>query len=125
MTTQQTADRLVELCRKGEFMKAYDELFDQSAVAVEPKGANSPERVEGLENLRDKSRQFDDMLEEMHGVKISDPIVADRYFSCTMEMDATFKGMGRNKSSEVCLYETNENGKVVKEQFFYTPQSMA
>ncbi len=125
MKVQETANRLVELCRKGEFAQAYDELFADNAVGIEPDGANAPPRTEGLDSLRKKNREFGEMVEEMHGMSISDPIVADRYFSCTMEMDATFKGMGRSKSSEVCLYETNDDGKVIKEQFFYTPHSQS
>jgi len=35
-----------------------------------------------------------------------------------MMMDATFKGIGREKMNELCMYEV-EDGKIVKEQFFY------
>ncbi len=121
MKTEETAKRLVELCRQGKNNQAYDELFDPNAVAIEPEGYQGPSRVEGLDNLRKKSAQFAEMVEEMHSMEISDPIVADRFFSCTMDMDVTFKGMGRSKDAELCLYETNDEGKIIKEQFFFTP----
>jgi hypothetical protein len=35
-----------------------------------------------------------------------------------MGIDATYKGMGRQKLEEIAVYEV-KNGKVVKEQFFY------
>jgi hypothetical protein len=35
-----------------------------------------------------------------------------------MGIDATYKGMGRQKMDEIALYEVKD-GKIVKEQFFY------
>ena len=34
MTTQEIANRLVELCRAGEYVMCYDELFSDAVVAV-------------------------------------------------------------------------------------------
>lgn len=123
MSTLKTAHRLVTLCRQGEFMKAYDELFDENAVNIEPEGSPGDTVTEGLDKMREKSKQFSNDLEEMHDMEISEPIVSADHFSCTMSLDATFKGYGRNKSSEICVYEVNKDGKIVKEQFFYRPQN--
>lgn len=121
MKTNEIAHRLVELCRKGDFSKPYDELFADNARAIEPEGANSPTLVEGLDNLRKKNQEFSESLEEVHGIEVSDPLVADNFFSISLMMDCSFKGMGRMKMEEICVYEV-KNGKIVKEQFFYTPQ---
>ena len=122
MSTQETANRLVELCRQGENEQAYRELFTDDAIAVEPEGSTmGPQITEGLPGLLQKNRQFGETIEEMHSMSISDPLVTDNFFTCTMEMDVTMKGFGRSKSSEVVVYETNDEGKIVKEQFFYTP----
>ena len=59
------------------------------------------------------------MVAEFHGNEVSEPIVADNFFSCRMKMDATFKEGGRQSIEEICLYQV-ENGKIVKEEFFYT-----
>lgn len=120
MTTQQIADRLVELSRTGKMDDAYGELFADHAVGIEPEGAPNP-RTEGLANLYKKAEKFYEMVEEIHGITVSDPLVSDDYFSLEMTMDATFKGVGRNKSSEICVYEVAD-GKIVSEQFFYKPQ---
>lgn len=120
MTTQQIADRLVELSRTGKMDDAYDELFADNAVGIEPEGTPNS-RTEGLANLYKKAEKFYEMVEEIHGITVSDPLVADDYFSLEMTMDATFKGVGRNKSSEICVYEVAD-GKIVSEQFFYKPQ---
>jgi len=71
-----------------------------------------------MEAIKAKGQQWEAMVEEVHGGEISDPIVAGNYFSISMKNDITFKGMGRQKIEEVCVYEV-QNGKVVTEQFFY------
>ncbi len=118
MKTQETANRLVELCRKGENMTAYDELFDKNAEAFEPKGAPG-EYAKGVENLKAKTQQFYQDVKEMHSAEISDPIVADNFFTCSMKMDITTHSRGRMQMDEICVYETNKDGKVIKEQFFF------
>ena len=37
-TTQEVADRLVTLCRKGEFENAIKELYAPDVVSIEPEG---------------------------------------------------------------------------------------
>lgn len=122
MTTQEIANKYVEFNRTGQNTKAFDELFADNAVSIEPKGTPT-ELTEGLDALRKKSEQFASMVEEVHSMEVSDPIVADSFFSCTMKIDATYKGMGRNQMEEVCLYQIKD-GKIVSEQFFYTPAPM-
>ena len=117
MTTHEIAHQLVEFCKKGEWKKAQDSLYAENAVSIEPKGSNFPELTEGLEAIKEKADQFDAMVEEMHGLEIEGPIIADGYFSCTMALDVTFKGMPRVKNSEICVYQV-EDGKIVSEQFF-------
>lgn len=53
---------------------------------------------------------------------ISDPLVTSDYFVVRMVSDNTMKEIGRVQFEELCLYEIRD-GKIVKEQFFYTPQS--
>jgi hypothetical protein len=56
---------------------------------------------------------------EVHSSKASDPVVADNWFSVKFDMDTTHKPSGqRSKSSELAVYKV-EDGKIVREQFFY------
>ena len=119
MTTQEVADKLVGYCRQGQFDKAMQELYGKRIVSIEPKGAPM-ENVEGYEAVMQKAEYFNNMVAEFHGNEVSDPLVADNFFSCRMKMDATFKEGGRQAMEEICLYQV-ENGKIVKEEFFYTP----
>lgn len=118
MTTQQVAERLVDLCRTGQWTKAHDELYANHAVSIESPGSNFPERVEGIVAIKQKGDQFDSMVEEMHSLHLDAPVVGGDFFSCNMKLDVTFKGQPRVQNDEICVYKV-ENGKIVSEQFFY------
>ncbi len=118
MMTTQIADRLVELCRRGEFEAAQTELYSVDAISIEPDGAPF-EMAEGLSAIQEKGRQFTASVEEMHGVVISEPVVAGNFFTVSMALDTTFKGRGRVNMEELCVYEV-EDGKIITEQFFYS-----
>ena len=121
MTTQEVAIRLVELCRTGKHEQAVKELYSPEIVSVEPEGA--PNRiVKGLEEIAKKGMNFQQMIEKMNSSVVSDPIVAENFFSCTMLMNVQMKGIpGAIDMDEVCVYTVN-NGKIVREEFFYTVQ---
>ncbi|HRI78344.1 MAG TPA: nuclear transport factor 2 family protein [Cyclobacteriaceae bacterium] len=117
MNTQQIANRLVELCRQGKIPQAMEELYDNEIVSVEPDHA-PVKSAKGKAAVMEKGKQFASMIEERHGGSFSDPVVGGRYFSAAMVLDATFKGQGRMKLEEICVYEVKE-GKIVREQFFF------
>lgn len=118
MTTQEIANRLVELCRKGDYETCYSELYSPEAKSIEATEEMGPPITEGLDNILKKGKKFEEMIEEMHGGSVGDPIVSDNHFSCTMSMDVTYKGQPRRQESEICVYKV-EGGKIVSEQFFY------
>jgi hypothetical protein len=64
------------------------------------------------------TKQFGSMIEKRHGGSFSDPLVCGKYFSVSMTLDATFKGIGRNLNEEICIYEVKD-GKIVFEQFYF------
>lgn len=117
MTTQEIANRLVELCRTGQNNTAYQELFADDAVALEPPGFPNG-RTEGKEALLAKSTGFAQSIQEMHDSWISEPVVAGNHFSVSMGLDITTKDRGRMKMEEICVYEVKD-GKIVQEQFFF------
>jgi hypothetical protein len=118
MSTQEIANRLVELCRKGEYETCYKELFSENATSTEPDHTPPPQRVEGMEGIRKKGEMWNSMIEEVYGSSVGDPIVAGDHFACAMMVDWKMKGQERSKMEEICLYKV-ENGKVVSEQFIY------
>ena len=117
MTTQQIANRLVELCCKGQIQQAGEELYADEILSIEP--AHAPTKTaKGKKAVAEKGAQFAAMIEERHGGSFSDPIVSGRYFSVAMTLDATIKGKGRMVLEEICVYEVKD-GKIVSEQFFF------
>ena len=123
MEIQQVADQLVEHCRKGDWEGAQRALYSQNCVSIEPEGAPVV-RTEGLEGIIAKGEQFNAMVDTVHRVEVSDPLVADNFITCTMSIEATWKGApGPSTMDEVCVYEVRD-GKVVEERFYYTPQPM-
>jgi ketosteroid isomerase-like protein len=117
-TTTDVANRFNELAQQGQWNEIQNELFSDDAVSIEP--ANSPgmKSVEGLKAIQEKGKQFEDMVEEMHGGYSNQPQIAGNHFAVVMGMDVTMKGQGRMKMDEIAVYEVKD-GKIVKEQFFY------
>ncbi len=117
-TTTEVAARFNELAKEGKYDQIQDELYAANAVSVEPPTSPGMQSVEGLAAIKEKGKQFNEMVEEMHDGYATDPVVAGNHFSVAMGMDVTMKGQGRNKMDEIAIYEVKD-GKIVKEQFFY------
>ena len=118
MSTQQIAERLAELCNKREFESAQTELFAEDAVSIEQQATPQfAKETKGLKAIIDKGHKWAAGLEKMHSCSVSAPLVAGNAFALTMDMDVTFKGQGRMRLQEVCVYQV-KNGKIASEQFF-------
>lgn len=118
MKTEEIARRLVALCRKQQWEPAQIELYADDAVSVEPdESPGFAKETKGLPAIREKGRQWLATVEQLHGLSVSEPMVAGNAFACTMEIDITMKGQGRMKMAELCVYEV-KNGKIVAERFF-------
>jgi ketosteroid isomerase-like protein len=120
MNTEAIAKRLVALCREGKYEEAQRELYANDAVSIEPAGLppGAPGNVKGLEAIYEKGRQFMAGVEAVHGTEVSDPVLANNWFSISLRLDVTMKGRGRVDMREICVYRVKD-GKVVLEQFFY------
>ncbi|TPG11403.1 nuclear transport factor 2 family protein [Rhodanobacter glycinis] len=120
MNTETIAKRLVELCREGKYEDAQRELYADDAVSIEPDGLppGALGNAQGLAAIYEKGRQFSAMVEAVHGGSVSEPVIADNWFSIALAMDVTMKGRGRMNMSEICVYRVRD-GKIVHEQFFY------
>ncbi|MDQ6761162.1 MAG: nuclear transport factor 2 family protein [Bacteroidota bacterium] len=110
----------MELANEGKFDAIQDELYAQDCESIEPTHAAAAglSNVKGMAAIKEKSKKFNESIEEMHGGFTGEPIVAGNYFAVPMGMDATMKGMGRTKMDEIAVYEVKD-GKITKEQFFF------
>ena len=118
MTTQEVANRYMELEKQGKYDQIQDELYSADCESIEPPHAQGLKSVKGIEAIKEKGRQFGEAIEEMHGGYCSEPVVAGNHFSVAMGMDVTFKGQPRMNMDEVAVFKV-ENGKIVSEQFFF------
>lgn len=118
MTTQEIANRLVDLCRKGKTEEAKEELFAQDIISIEPREGILPKETKGIDAIRKKAELFISMVDNFYGDTISDPIVAGDYFFVSWASDLKMKGAPRQINNELCVYKTS-GGKIVSEMFFY------
>ncbi|HEX2853090.1 MAG TPA: SnoaL-like domain-containing protein [Opitutaceae bacterium] len=117
MKTEEIAKRLVALCREAKWETAQRELFADDAISIEPYVTPAfPKETKGLPAILEKGKKFEAMVETMHSLKVSDPIVATHSIACIMSMDVTMKGQGRMNMSELCVYDVKD-GKIVSEEF--------
>lgn len=119
MSVQDIANKWKEYCSTGQWESALKELYSNEAVSLEMEGAEGlPGRVEGMDAINEKGAQWNQMVEEFHGMEIDGPIVAGDHFAATMKMDVTMKGQPRGVMEEIALFKVAD-GKIVSEQFFY------
>lgn len=118
MTTQEIANRFNQLAQQGNWNQIQDELFSKEAKSIEPPHAQGLQSVTGIDKIKEKGRQWETMIQEVHGGYCKEPQVAGNFFTCAMGVDITMKGQGRSMMDEIALYEVKD-GKIVSEQFFY------
>ena len=119
MTTQQVADRFNELAQSGQMDKIVEELYSEDVESIEPPGFPGLEYAKGMAAVKEKSKRFNESVEEMFGGYTTAPVIGGNFFSVGMGIDCAMKGMGRIKMDEIAVYEVKE-GKIVKEQFFFS-----
>lgn len=121
MTTEEIAKKLIAYCKEGQWEQAYKELYSPNIKSMEPTAEGGWDTVEGMDGLAKKAEQWHNMVSGFHSSEISEPLVADNYITCVMKTNLTFKGQNEpTQMDEICLY-TVKDGKIVVEQFFYTP----
>ena len=118
MTTQEIATRLHELCLKGDFETAQNELFATDATSTEKNREGKYETITGVEAIKEKGVQFRNMIEEHHGGTQGEAKIFGNHIFLEMGLDVTIKGMGRMNMNEMCQYEVKD-GKIISERFFY------
>jgi hypothetical protein len=114
--------QLVELVRQGRNMEAIDRLYAPDVVSVEVfSSPEMPARMEGIDAIRGKNRWWFEN-HTMHGGDAVGPFPHGDRFIVVFKHDVTAKtgpmAGQRMQMEEAGLY-TVENGKIVKEEFFY------
>jgi hypothetical protein len=117
MTTQEVAQKVVELTRKQAWHEAIDQLYDKDIVSVESRSdeGGSAEKS-GMEAIHAKADWWINTM-EIHSFKVSGPYVAHDRFVVQYDIDVTDKNSKhRFQMSEVGVY-TVKNGRIAREEF--------
>lgn len=119
MTTQQVADKLVQLCSQGKFEEATKALYSEDIVSVEAGAPPGQSReTKGLPEVLKKGEWWV-ANHEVHSAKVEGPLVAGSHFAVTFKLDVTFKPESKRfQMEEVAVYKV-AGGKIVYEEFFY------
>jgi ketosteroid isomerase-like protein len=119
MSTNEIAKKYVELCKSHQNHVALETLFSPDVVSVEagaPPGGAAESR--GLKAVAEKGKQWM-TNHEVHSSKIEGPWPHGNRFIVRFDYDVTNKPSGRRfQMAEAALF-TVENGKIVREEFFY------
>lgn len=118
MTTNEIANKLVELCRAGKGEDAL-KLYAEDAVSVEAATMPGMDReAKGVAAIRAKGEWWF-ANHDIHAFHVTGPWPHDDRFIVGFQIDVTHKPSGqRVKMEEAGLY-TVKNGKIVREEFFY------
>lgn len=121
--TETVAQRFVELCREGKMQEIHQELYTQDAISIEPEGSPYPSKVQGLDQMAQKGETWRKMVSALNASSVSAPVVAENYFTLGMYMNIDMvNGPKGIDMDEICVFEVRD-GKIVQEEFFYTPVS--
>jgi hypothetical protein len=117
MNTEEVAKKLVEHCRKGEWMQAVNDLYAKDIVSVEPREMeNMPAEMRGIDQVRGKTEWWEKNM-EVHSAKVTGPFVARDTFVVQFDVDVTERASKkRMQMSEVGIYKVKD-GTVTREEF--------
>lgn len=120
MTTLEIGKELVALCIQGKNCEAIDRFYApniESVEAVAMPGMGQTQK--GIEAIKGKNQWWRDN-HEVHGGVAEGPFPHGDRFIVRFKYDVTPKHTGKRMTMEEMGLFTVQNGKVVKEEFFYT-----
>ena len=123
MSTLEIGQKLVALCQEGKNLEALNTLFSNDAESIEAMAMpDLPAQMKGLDAIRKKNEWWN-QNNELHGGTVKGPFPNGDRFAVVFNFDVTPKAGPmagkRMQMEEVGLY-TVADGKVVREEFFYT-----
>lgn len=114
------ANQLVAWCRENDTRACLDNLYAPDAISVEAVAGPGGQEAVGLDAIRAKHDWWDRTM-EVHEASVDGPFLhgADR-FGVIFEADVTNRETGeRSRMKELGIYTVRE-GKIIREEFFYT-----
>lgn len=120
--TSAIAEELVALCRTGRNLDAINAFYSPDIVSVEAMSSEQmPREQKGIDAIRAKNQWWSDN-NTVNSAETDGPFVGEGKFAVYYKYDVTFKPTGKRAiMEEMALYTVND-GKIVREEFFYNPK---
>jgi ketosteroid isomerase-like protein len=119
MNTLEIANKLVDLCRQGKNLEALSTLYAPDAVSVEAIAMPGSEQLtRGLPGIKAKGEWWLGN-HEVHSAAVTGPWPHGNRFIVGFKYDVTNKPSGQRMLMEEAALYTVENGRIVREEFFY------
>ena len=107
-------DQLNQQILKGDILNAFEKFYAEDVVMQE--NADAPKV--GKETCRQAEQAFLDAVEQIHGVRLLGAAVNGDTSYSEWEFDATYKGGGRVKLTQVAARRWKD-GRIAHERFYY------
>ncbi len=119
MSVSEIAKQYVELCQSGKFAECVDQLFSADAVSVEAWAPPGTDRTaSGAAAIHAKGTWWTDN-HEVHKSEVFGPYPNGDRFAVLFVFDITHKPSNTRRVMDEGGLFTVENGKIVREEFFY------
>lgn len=120
MSLNRVAQDYVAMVKKGQFAELLDTLYHEDAVGIEAvPGPDGKRATQGLDALRAKSQSFE-RQHEVHSQELRGPWPhGEDKFAVHMTFDMTHLASGHRWTTDEIIVLTVEEGKIVREEFFY------
>jgi hypothetical protein len=111
---------LATLCRQGKNQEAIERFYSSTVESVEPCAMPGMDRVQqGIQAVKGKNQWWVEN-HEIHGGTVEGPYPhGDRFILC-FKYDVTPKHTGQRMTIDETGLYTVQDGKIVKEEFFYS-----
>jgi hypothetical protein len=120
MTALEVGKKLVELCKQGKNQEAMETLYSQDICSVEAAAVPGMDRVaQGLKAVAAKGKWWNEN-HTIHSSTVEGPWPHDDRFIVRFVYDVTNKPSNKRITMEETALFTVCNGKIVREEFFYS-----
>lgn len=122
MVGYEIGKKYVALVKQNKHEECLSELFSKDAESVEAGTPPGMDRVaKGVDAIRAKGKWWVDN-HEVHKAEVMGPYPNDNRFAVRFNYEVTHKPSGKRIALDEIGLFTVENGKIVREEFFYTQE---
>ncbi len=120
MTAMEIGKELAALCRQGKNQEAIDRFYSPNIESIEPCAMPGMDQIQrGIQAIKGKNQWWVDN-HQIHGGTVEGPYPHGDRFILFFKYDVTPKQTGKRMTIDETGLYTVQNGKVVKEEFFYS-----